>query len=115
MNPSMVKTEATVQHIRISAKKPFTEVCAKIESRLGRFDLPAFTKMISEGAPESVVRRRLKDIEGPLGIMIFNTVDHGALLSFGGKPSQAKQYVVGNPMLALQMTKRNLRAGLYAP
>src|SRR5262249_32366286 len=31
------------------------------------------------------------------------------------RPRKAIQYLVGNPLIALQMTRRNLGAGLYAP
>ena len=32
-----------------------------------------------------------------------------------GKIARAKQYVVGNPLFALQMTEKDIRAGLYPP
>ena len=47
--------------------------------------------------------------------MLFGTNDHGALLRVVGRPARAVQYVVGNPLFALQMTQHDLRAGLYAP
>jgi uncharacterized protein (DUF302 family) len=47
--------------------------------------------------------------------MIFNAIDHGVLLRLAGKTALAKQYVVGNPLIALQMTQKDVRAGLYAP
>jgi uncharacterized protein (DUF302 family) len=57
----------------------------------------------------------MKTIEGPLGLMIFAVIDHGRLAGLAGKAGGAKQYVVGNPLFALQMTKKDIRAGLYAP
>ena len=47
--------------------------------------------------------------------MLFGTQDHGALLRIVGQKRKALQYVVGNPLFALQMTQHDLRAGLYAP
>jgi uncharacterized protein (DUF302 family) len=47
--------------------------------------------------------------------MLFGTMDHGALLAMAGKPVRAVQYVVGNPLFAVQMTRHNVAAGLYAP
>ncbi|MEH1931568.1 DUF302 domain-containing protein [Nostoc sp.] len=32
-----------------------------------------------------------------------------------GTPKKAKQYVVGNPLIAIQMTQHDIRAALYAP
>ncbi len=47
--------------------------------------------------------------------MLFGTTDHGALLSIFGVKKKAIQYIVGNPLIAIQMTRHNLAAGLYAP
>jgi uncharacterized protein (DUF302 family) len=47
--------------------------------------------------------------------MLFGTQDHGSLLRLAGQQRKAVQYVVGNPLFALQMTQHDIRAGLYAP
>jgi Domain of unknown function DUF302 len=47
--------------------------------------------------------------------MLFGTSDHGALLRLAGQKRKAIQYVVGNPVFALQMTQHDIRASLYAP
>jgi hypothetical protein len=52
---------------------------------------------------------------GSSGFMLFGTTDHGALLSIFGVKKKAIQYIVGNPLIAIQMTQHNLAAGLYAP
>jgi uncharacterized protein (DUF302 family) len=52
---------------------------------------------------------------GPSGFMLFGTQDHGSLLRLAGQKRKAIQYVVGNPLFALQMTQHDIRAGLYAP
>jgi uncharacterized protein (DUF302 family) len=110
-----VQSKISVQHVSISIEKTFSETCSRFESRMGRIDYPSFSKMLSEGESEKAVRSYIKGIEGPLGLMIFNTIDHGALLSLAGKTARARQYIVGNPLFALQMTQKDVRAGLYAP
>ena len=52
---------------------------------------------------------------GPSGFMLFGTQNHGALLRLAGQKKKAVQYVVGNPLFALQMTQHDIRASLYAP
>ena len=47
--------------------------------------------------------------------MLFNVQDHGRLLGIYGTPKKAKQYVLGNPLIAATMTRHDMRAGLYAP
>jgi hypothetical protein len=47
--------------------------------------------------------------------MLFSTTDHGRLLSLFGKKKKAVQYILGNPLIAMQMTRHNLVADMYAP
>jgi uncharacterized protein (DUF302 family) len=113
----MNHTENTisVRHVSVSLDKTFEETCARFESRMGNLDYPAFNKRLERGMSEDAARDYMKKIEGPLSLMIFAVIDHGRLAGLAGKASGAKQYVVGNPLFALQMTKKDIRAGLYAP
>ena len=54
-------------------------------------------------------------MEGSSGFMLFAARDHGQLLSLRGKQISARQYEIGNPLIALQMTQVDVRAGEYAP
>src|SRR5262249_3842379 len=65
-------------------------------------------------APEAV-RARLEGMAGSSGFMLFRISDHGALLRLVGQTKQAVQYLLGNPLFAIQMTQHDMRAGLYAP
>ena len=105
----------SVRHVSVSVDKTFEETCARFESRMGHLDYGAFDERLTCGMSESAARDYMKNIEGPLGLMIFAVIDHGRLAGLAGKASGAKQYVVGNPLFALQMTKKDIRAGLYAP
>ena len=52
---------------------------------------------------------------GSSGFTLFGTTDHGVLLPLAGQKRKGVQYVVGNPLIAIQMTRHSLAAGLYAP
>ena len=52
---------------------------------------------------------------GPSGFMLFATYDHGLLLRVAGLARKALQYLVGNPLYAVQMTQHAIGASLYAP
>jgi uncharacterized protein (DUF302 family) len=41
--------------------------------------------------------------------------DHGAALNMVGARTNAKQYLIGNPLTAIQMSQHDIRAALYAP
>ena len=47
--------------------------------------------------------------------MLFEIQQHGKLLGIVGAARKAKQYVLGNPLIAIQMTRHDIRASLYAP
>jgi uncharacterized protein (DUF302 family) len=48
--------------------------------------------------------------------MLFGTSHHGALLRLvGQEKKKAVQYLIGNPLFAVQMTQHDIRASLYAP
>lgn len=62
-----------------------------------------------------VAEERLKAAEGAQGLMIFLVLDHGAALNMVGARTNAKQYLIGNPLTAIQMSQHDIRAALYAP
>src|SRR5262245_22624586 len=104
----------TIEHVYAETEKPFGEVAAAFEARLGQFD-PAAHEQLQSGADAEPVRARLDAMAGPSGFMLFGTQNHGALLRLARQQRKAVQYVVGNPLFALQMTQHDIRASLYAP
>src|SRR5262249_46102207 len=103
-----------VDHVRLESDKPFEEVAEAFERQLGRFD-PDVAKPLIAGGDAEGARAKIEAMAGPSGFMLFGTNDHGALLRLAGQQRKAIQYVVGNPLFALQMTQHDIRAGLYAP
>jgi uncharacterized protein (DUF302 family) len=110
----MNTTPISVDHVRLATDKPFDEVTAAFERQLGRFD-PEVRKAATEGGDTEAAKAKIEAMVGPSGFMLFGTQDHGALLRLAGQKRKAIQYVVGNPLFALQMTQHDIRASLYAP
>ena len=110
----MNTTSISVDHVRLSTDKPFDEVTKAFEQQLGRFD-PDVYKALAEGGDAEGARAKIEAMAGPSGFMLFATQDHGSLLRLAGQKRRAIQYVVGNPLFALQMTQHDIRASLYAP
>jgi uncharacterized protein (DUF302 family) len=106
--------KVTIEHIHVTTEKPFAEVAAAFEARMGKFD-PAVYEQLRSGADPEAVRARLEGMAGPSGFMLFRTSDHGALLRLAGQTKKAVQYLLGNPLFAVRMTQHDIRAGLYAP
>ncbi len=110
----MKESRFTVNHVQLTADRPFAEVKAALERRLGRFD-PEVQKALAEGGDPEAARARIEEMVGPSGFMLFGTSDHGSLLRIVGRPRKAVQYVVGNPLFAVEMTQHSIGAALYAP
>lgn len=110
----MSQSRVEVEHVRLTADKPFEKFTASFDLQLGRFE-PDVYKELEEGGDPAAVKARLESMVGPSGFMLFRTSNHGALLRIVGKPRKAMQYLVGNPLLAIEMTRHAIGAGLYAP
>jgi uncharacterized protein (DUF302 family) len=112
-NPMNV-TRITVEHVRVAADKPFDTAIKAFDEQLGQFD-PEVYQSLRAGADADRVRKKIEAMAGPSGFMLFRTSDHGALLRLAGQKKKALQYLVGNPLFAIQMTQHDVRASLYAP
>ena len=111
---AMSDTRFTVDHVRRTTDKPFGDVTTAFERQLGRFDPDVYKALAASGDAEGA-RAKIKAMAGLSGFMLFATHNHGALLRLAGQQRKAVQYVVGNPLFALQMTQHDIRASLYAP
>jgi uncharacterized protein (DUF302 family) len=107
-----MESTVEVRHVSLEIHADFERVARKLEQFLGRFVDIFFEEL--ETDPQSV-QKRLGEAEGEEGLMLFNIQDHGKLLNIYGTPKKARQYVLGNPLIAAQMTRHDIRAGLYAP
>ncbi len=110
----MSDSRFTVDHIRTATDKSFEEVTKGIERQLGQFDERTYQSLVNGEDPE-VVRKKIEAMAGPSGFMLFRASNHGALLGIVGQKRKAIQYLLGHPLIAIQMTQHDIRAGLYAP
>jgi uncharacterized protein (DUF302 family) len=111
---TMSQSSIRVEHVRLKAEKPFDEFTAAFEGQLRHFDQDVY-KELEDGVDPAAVKARLEGMVGPSGFVLFRTSDHGGLLRIVGKPRKAMQYLVGNPLFAIEMTRHAIGAGLYAP
>jgi uncharacterized protein (DUF302 family) len=103
-----------VDHIRVRSDKPFDAVTANFVRQLGAYDAGVL-KELAAGSDADVVKAEIEALAGPSGLMLFGIQDHGLLLRIMGQKRKAVQYVVGNPLIAAQMTQHDIRTSLYAP
>ena len=101
-----------VKHVTVIVHSTYGQFTKQLEGLIGRFDASVMVNV--EKDPKLVVKQ-LEAMEGEQGLMLFGTQEHGKLLNIAGAPRKAIQYYIGNPIIASQMTRRDIRAGLYAP
>jgi uncharacterized protein (DUF302 family) len=110
----MNTTRISVDHVHLVTDKAFEDVTKVFERQLGKFD-PDVRRAVTESGNTEAAKAKIEAMAGPSGFMLFGTQDHGALLRLAGQKRKAVQYIVGNPLFAVQMTQHDIRASLYAP
>jgi len=103
-------SEVKVQHRSFLIERDYEEFTGRLEQILGRFVASKLKGLTPDDAMEA-----LKSMEGEEGFMIINIFDHGADLLMVGQRRKAKHYLIGNPLVAIQITRYDIRAALYAP
>lgn len=103
-----------VEHVRLTTGRSFADVADAFERQLGQFDQNVVDSLAASADAEAA-KAKIEAMAGPSGLMLFGTIDHGSLLRLAGQKRKAVQYVVGNPLIAFQMTQHDIRASLYAP
>jgi len=104
--------EVDIKHVVVDAPVHYETFIRSLERILGRFSRDVEPVMTSQPA---TARRRIEAMAGEQGLMIFTIVDHGAALNIVAEPRKARQYLIGNPLMAIRMTRWNLGAALYDP
>jgi len=113
--PTRSATVSSTTHVNYKSSKSFDAVTAAIEKQLGKFDAQAFGAAMKDVSNSADVESKIHAMEGSSGFMLFAIRDHGQLLSLKGRKEFDRQYEIGNPLFAVEMTKEDLRAGEYAP
>jgi uncharacterized protein (DUF302 family) len=103
-------SEVKVQHRSFLIERAYDEFTGRVEQILGRF-VPSKLK----GLTPDAATHALKSMEGEQGFMIIQIIDHGADLLLVGQRRKARLYLVGNPLLAIDVNRHDIRAALYAP
>jgi uncharacterized protein (DUF302 family) len=104
------QSEVKVQHRSLLIERGYDDFTGRLEQILGRFVASRLKGLTPDGAMAA-----LKSMEGEQGFMIIQIFDHGADLLLVGQRRKAKQYLIGNPLLAIQVNRYDIRAALYAP
>jgi uncharacterized protein (DUF302 family) len=102
-----------VDHVTVRTRKPYAEVKAALEARLGR--LTSDVRSLLDENKIDELRTALQKLAGRDGLAIHYVAAHGDFLALNGGRRKGIVYYVGNVLSAVVMTRQNFGAGLYAP
>ena len=105
-----MERQIEVIHVSMEINADFEIFTCTFELLLGNLDRSVFNE-----TDPNMIEKCLRKMSGEEDLMLFEVLDHGNLLNILGSPRKAKQYVLGNPLTAIEMTRYDIRAGLYAP
>ncbi len=110
-------TPITIEHIVVASNQPFEQVSGALAARLDSAENwgAIGEQLLAESASEEQVAQTVEAHLGASGFTLFSKVDHSHLLALIGKTRRATQYTIGNPLLAIHMTRHVPETGLYAP
>ena len=107
-----MNTQIKVSHERIALVGTYEAFIQNIELVLNRLNPDWSSGLLVD---TEAVKQHLIKVAVSTGLMIFGQQEHGKLLNIKGKPRKAIQYLIGNPLTAVEMTQYDVRAALYAP
>ena len=108
----MNTSEVQMSHATVVVAIEFEKFITTFESLLGKYDSTVADQIRKN---PQVADRMLQAMEGEQNLMIFWRLNHGGLFSLIGQSCNAMRYTIGNPRIALQMTRHDVGAALYVP
>ena len=104
-----------VNHVVYATTRSFDDVVQAFESVVDTLEHGGFASITGAAKDVADFEARVNAKVGASGFTRFLTLDHGDWLKFFGKGGQARQYVIGNPLIAITMLRHDLRVGLNVP
>jgi hypothetical protein len=113
----MSSRSIAVQRLTCISGRPFAEVLAALESKIGHPDMRKFKQDTSAAKTEKELEAVVHSAVSAADLMEFMRLDLGEVLSkeLGPQAPKSVRLLVGNPLIMKQMVKRVPDAGSYAP
>jgi len=108
-------TISPIERSYLATGLTYDALVAAFERELGRWDAATGERLQQRKAPWSEAEQEVAQMAGPRGLMVFSRVDQGAFISLSGDVKRCSLYLVGNPVIANQILRIDLRASLYVP
>jgi uncharacterized protein (DUF302 family) len=104
-----------VERSSINTGLAYDAAILAFERSIGRLDIAATQALVARKASWGEVEAAMAAMAGPSGLMLFTQFDQGSVASLAGRPIRCRLYVIGNPAIATQIIRIDVRASFYVP
>src|SRR6266481_8749804 len=106
-----------VERFSLTTSKRFDEVIAAVDASIGHPDMAEFGKSTHEARSFAELKSAVEKGLSEAGLMLFMQLDHGAVVrkETGRDTPRIIRFVIGNPLIMMEMAKHVPDAGSYAP
>jgi len=106
-----------IERFSITSSKQFDQVVAALDATIGHPDMAEFGKSTHEARSFAELKRAVEKGLSKAGLMLFMRLDHGAVLrkETGRDIPRIIRFVIGNPLIMVEIAKHVPDAGSYAP
>jgi uncharacterized protein (DUF302 family) len=106
-----------IERFSVTSSKPFDQVVAALDAAIGHPDMAEFARSIREARSFAELKSAVEKGLSKAGLMLFMQLDHGAVVrkETGCDTPRIIRFVIGNPLIMMQMAKHVPDAGSYAP
>lgn len=115
MTTPVSTTDYTAVRVTHDSAHDFERTRARFDERVPAFANDLSVELVLGAAAWADVEATVAAHTGPTGLVSLARLDQGALLSLDGEPLEATLYLVGNPVVARELTHHRPAAALYAP
>jgi uncharacterized protein (DUF302 family) len=112
---SSTETDYTARRVTYDSDYQYQETRARFDDQVPLLDGAVAVDLVVSRAPWSAVRAAVDERVGPTGLVAMARIDQGALLSLRGEALDGTLYLVGNPIVAGDVTSGDPAAVLYVP
>src|SRR5438309_1176063 len=106
-----------IERFSVTSSKPFDQVVAALDAAIGHPDMAEFGRSSHEARSFAELKSAVEKGLSEAGLMLFMQLDHGAVLrkETGRDTPRIIRFVIGNPLIMMEMAKHVPDAGSYAP
>ncbi len=105
-----------IERFSVTSSKPFDQVVAALDASVGHPNMAEFARSTREARSFSELKSAVEKGLREAGLMLFMQLDHGAVVrkETGRGTPRIIRFVIGNPLIMMEMVKHVPDAGSYA-